>query len=74
MRGGAVPDRRDGGAGSPAGEAGRRGGEGGAAWDLAHFRGNHDNALALLGQIGDDAVDLVLCTNVDAAGILFLQC
>ena len=38
------------------------------AEDLRHFRGDHDNAFALLYQIVHDVVNLDLCANVDAAG------
>src|SRR5699024_2429311 len=36
--------------------------------DLAHFGGDHDDALAGFGQFGDDTVDLILGADVDAAG------
>src|SRR5699024_11856481 len=36
--------------------------------DLAHFGGDHDDALALLGQFGGDAVDFIIGADVDAAG------
>ena len=38
------------------------------AQQLGQFRGNDDDALALVGQLLDDAVDLVLGADVDPAG------
>ena len=33
---------------------------------LRHFRGHHDNSLALFGEVDDELIDLVLCTYVNA--------
>ena len=40
----------------------------GEAQQLGQFGGDDDDALALVGQLLDDAVDLVLGADVDAAG------
>ena len=43
------------------------------AQQLGHFRRDHQNGLALVGQVDDELIDLILGAHVDAAGGLVQQ-